>query len=150
MGIIKTAGIFLINKDLKLLVAHPTNHPIDFWSIPKGKVDDGETELLGAIRELFEESNVDLRNITFKFHELEHEVFKNKRKKLKPFIVFESENNIDFNSFELKCNSNVEEDRGGFPEMDGYKYITLDEAEKCVHHTQVACIIKIKELIKTL
>lgn len=27
--IVKTAGIFLINKENKLLVAHPTNHPIN-------------------------------------------------------------------------------------------------------------------------
>lgn len=150
MAIIKTAGVFLINKDLKLLVAHPTNHPVDFWSIPKGKIDEGESELSGALRELYEESNVDFRDRIFLYHEFNYEVFNNKRKKLKPYVILESKNNVDFNSFELKCNSHVEPERGGFPEMDDYKWITLDEAEKCLHHTQVACISKIKDLIKTM
>ncbi len=37
------AGIFIVRKDKKILICHPTNHKPDFWSIPKGKVDNGET-----------------------------------------------------------------------------------------------------------
>lgn len=147
MGIIKTSGIFFINNRNELLVAHPTNHPEDFWSIPKGKKDDGEDSLSCAIRETWEEVNVDFRDIEFNYYRLETRVFKNKRKKLKPFVVFECENNIDFSMFDLKCNSNVHPDRGGFPEMDSFKWITLDEAKMVLHHSQVECLDAINELI---
>jgi len=48
--------------------------------------------------------------------------------------------------FDLKCNSNVPEDRGGFPEMDDYKWVSIDEARNLLHPTQVACLDKIVEL----
>jgi predicted NUDIX family NTP pyrophosphohydrolase len=40
----------------------------------------------------------------------------------------------------------VPEDRGGFPEMDDYKWVTLDEAAVMLHETQVACLNEIKHL----
>jgi len=33
------AGIFILNKDKEVLICHPTNHPWDVWSIPKGKFE---------------------------------------------------------------------------------------------------------------
>jgi len=32
--------------------------------------------------------------------------------------------------------------------MDGYKWVTLDEAKSLIHDTQVACLPKIKEIIE--
>jgi len=46
-----TSGIFFINKHNKLLVAHATGHPNSSWTIPKGKLDNEETDLEAAIRE---------------------------------------------------------------------------------------------------
>jgi len=148
---IQTGGFFLISKELKLLVAHPTHHAEDFWSIPKGKIDEGESIIDGALRELWEESNVDLREtINLFYHELNTKVFNNKRKKLKAYVVFESENEIDFSKFQLQCNSNVEPEIGGFPEMDDFHLIDLDDKNHKLHHTQVECIKDIRELIKKL
>ena len=45
------AGVFLVRKNGTVLVCHPTNHSPEFWSIPKGKLDEGETPLAAAIRE---------------------------------------------------------------------------------------------------
>jgi predicted NUDIX family NTP pyrophosphohydrolase len=73
---------------------------------------------------------------------------KNKKKMLFPFVLFERENNIDFSGFELKCNSNVPEDIGGFPEMDGYRWLTIDEARSHLYPTQVECLDEIEKLIK--
>jgi RNA polymerase sigma factor (sigma-70 family) len=42
--------------------------------------------------------------------------------------------------------SNVPEDRGGFPEMDDYDWVTIDEARKLLHETQVSCLDKVKQL----
>ena len=43
-------------------------------------------------------------------------------------------------------NSNVPEERGDFPEMDDYKWVTIDEARGLIHETQVACLDKVKQL----
>ena len=60
MGKTIAAGMFLINKNMNLLICHPTNHKPNFWSIPKGKVEALETFVDACVRETFEESNIDL------------------------------------------------------------------------------------------
>ena len=55
--------------------------------------------------------------------------------------------NLNWDSFELKCNSFVSEDRGGFPEMDDFKFVTINEAKLLLHESQVKCLDKIKELL---
>jgi 8-oxo-dGTP pyrophosphatase MutT (NUDIX family) len=141
------AGIFLVRKDGKLLVCHPTNHDPNFWSIPKGKVEDGEHFIDAAIRETYEETNITLsfaRNI----RPLEPVNYKHGKKILHPFVVFEFENlGLAWKSFEIKCNSNVPEDRGGFPEMDAYKWVSLEEAKTLLHSTQVACLDVIEKML---
>lgn len=141
------AGIFLVNKYNQVLVCHPTNHKPDFWSIPKGKVEDGEALIDAALRETFEETNIDLSSCRG-IKVLEPVTYTHKKKVLNPFLAWEPLNQeVDWNAFELKCNSHVPEDRGGFPEMDDYKWVSLDEAKTILHNTQVACIDVIKKYI---
>lgn len=149
MAKVIASGLFIVRKDNKLLIAHPTNHKADFWSIPKGKVEDNETYLEGALRETYEETNLDLSNTSsFDIHTLSAMNYSHKKKIIYPFLFLEKNNSdFDWDGVELKCNSNVPEDRGGFPEMDDFKWVTLDEARGLLHATQVACIDKILEII---
>lgn len=150
MGKTTAAGIFIVREDGKLLVCHPTNHKPDFWSIPKGKVEEGESLLTGAIRETFEETNIDLSKCS-SIIALAMVNYNHKKKVLFPFLAWEPKNKqIDWNSFDIKCNSNVPADRGGFPEMDAYKWVSLDDAKGILHDTQVACIDSIKKIIVDL
>tara|TARA_R110000782_G_scaffold144871_4_gene237727 strand:- start:1388 stop:1855 length:468 start_codon:yes stop_codon:yes gene_type:complete len=150
MGKILAAGIFLVDASNRILICHPTNHPVDVWSIPKGKVEKDETELDAALRETYEETNIDL-TLVDKVIELDIQIYSHKKKALKPYVVFEIKNpSIDFKSFDLKCNSNVPKERGGFPEMDGYLFCTLQKARKLLHPTQVACLDAIEELIEKI
>ena len=144
------SGLFIVRKDNKVLICHPTNHAANFYSIPKGKVEDDEIFLEAAIRETYEETNLDLSETTdFTIYPLKAVNYKNKNKILYPFLYLENKkSSFDWGGVELKCNSNVPEDRGGFPEMDGYKWVTLDEASKVLHDTQVSCIDKIKEIME--
>lgn len=146
---IHAAGLFLIRKDNKFLVGHPTNHKPNFWSIPKGRLDENEKPLEAAVRETFEETNADVSNWQV-IYTLSPVEYKRMKKTLHPFVLFEVENSIDFNKFELKCNSFVPESHGGFPEMDDFKWITLDEAHELLHESQIACLNPIEELIKKL
>jgi len=143
------SGLFIVRKDKKLLICHPTNHPANTYSIPKGKVEDDEIFLEAAFRETYEETNFDLNGSTdFTIYPLSSVNYKHKKKMLYPFLVLENKKSkFDWDSVELKCNSNVPKDRGGFPEMDGYKWVSLDEAEDLLHDTQVKCLPKIKEII---
>jgi len=146
MSRVVAAGIFLVNKDGKLLVCHPTNHAPDFWSIPKGKVEIGEELIDAAIRETYEETNIDL-SACKGIIGLEMVTYKHKKKVLHPFVALERNNStLDWGAFDIKCNSNVPEDRGGFPEMDMFQWVSLDEAKMLLHDTQVKCLDKIKEI----
>jgi len=146
MSRVVAAGIFLVNKDGMLLVCHPTNHDPNFWSIPKGKVEVGEALVDAAIRETYEETNIDL-SACKGILSLEMQTYNNKKKVLHPFLVLERNNTmLDWNGFDIKCNSNVPADRGGFPEMDAFKWVSLDEAKMLLHDTQVKCLDKIKEI----
>lgn len=146
------AGIFIVRKDKKLLICHPTNHAKDFWSIPKGKVEVGETMLEGALRETYEETNLFLNHSEFfDIHILEPINYNHKKKILHPFLFHEMKNSpLFWPHIEIKCNSNVPEERGGFPEMDDYKWVTISEARKLLHETQVACLDTIEKLIHGL
>lgn len=148
---VNAAGIFLVRKDKRLLVCHPTNHKADFWSIPKGKVEDGETTLQAAIRETYEETNLYLSGLNdFEIHVLKDVDYSHGKKKLWPFLFFErQESKVDWVTLNktIKCNSNVPEDRGGFPEMDSFLWTSTKEARKLLHYTQVACLDEIDRLI---
>ena len=48
-----SCGVVIINTDRELLLCHVTGH--GHWDLPKGGIDDGETAVEAACRELWEE-----------------------------------------------------------------------------------------------
>ncbi len=141
---INAAGIFIVNKDGEVLIGHITRQGDKAWSIPKGKIDDGETAIQGALRETLEESNIDLRGYK-KIHALPRQTYNNKKKDLQAFVLFEAENAFDFSSFDIKCTSMVPSEKGDFPEIDDFKWVSLDEVDGLIHMTQVASVPTIKQ-----
>jgi len=136
----KAAGIILFNSEDKVLIEHPTNHDPNFWSFPKGMVDEGETYFEAAVRETYEETFLDLNKIDYRvLKELPEILFKNKRKRLKLFVLKVNKTLYDF---PFKCTSMVEKNRDGslrenpFPEVDDYKWATLEEAYPLLHESQ--------------
>ena len=124
-----TCGFFIINKDDKMLIVHPTNSSRKIWSIPKGRVDKGETELEAAYREVYEETNIDLYKYEGNIILLGKEQYKHRRKTLCGF-VFKYDG--EFNE-KLSCQSLLS---NKFPEVDKYKWVTFQEAFELIHHTQ--------------
>ena len=53
----KSCGAIVINKNNKILLVH---HNVGHWDFPKGHVEEGETEEQTAIREVKEETNIDI------------------------------------------------------------------------------------------
>lgn len=137
-----TSGIFLINKQNKILIGHPTNHPNTFWSIPKGEFIYPSDPFLEALRELKEETNISI-NSNINYHKLKPRIYQSKKKILHSFIIFESENpNINLQT-ELKCNSFFEYKGKMIPEFDKIEWVDIPLAIKLIHESQ-------KEQIKNI
>ena len=51
-------GIVVINKKNKIFVARRIDNPKNFWQMPQGGVDEGESFLNAAYRELEEETSI--------------------------------------------------------------------------------------------
>lgn len=145
-NITKSAGFFIINENGEILLGHPSYHKRNYYSIPKGKIEIGESELEAAIRETKEECNIDLNGVKV-FTRLEEQIYLHKRKMLIPFVVFLSENDgIDISN--IKCNSYTDTGRRVFPTFDLFKWININDAHEHLHKTQLDCLESIKKLIK--
>ena len=48
----------LLNKNNQIFVARRIDNPKDFWQMPQGGIDNGETPLEAAYRELKEETSI--------------------------------------------------------------------------------------------
>ena len=141
-----TVGIFLYDeRNKKILIVHPTNGA-NHWSVPKGLKDGNEDIFTAGLRELKEETNISIGEIKdyIKYVEGYTVVKYPKRSKyLAPFLIMID---YDVTKFDLKCESMVEiEGRKPFPEVDDFKWVTLDEALPLVHVTQRITILKIRK-----
>ena len=139
----RKAGLIIINNDNKILIGHPTNHSQTVWSIPKGGIEKNETPYDAAVRETYEETNVDFRGKKIKFIELTEQYYDNKKKSLITFIVKEEDNDFILNDIKLKCNSKVPKTsswNAGLYEMDDFRYVSFKEAKELLHYTQVKAI----------
>jgi 8-oxo-dGTP pyrophosphatase MutT (NUDIX family) len=142
-----SAGLFLINKHNEILICHPTggNH----WSIPKGKIEDGESMLEAAIRETFEETNFTVTdNINYQY--IGEGKYKGRSKYLHTFSIREVDNpHLSFNQ-KIKCNSFIPSDRkwnAGKPENDKHQWAPISIAEELLHYIQIEHLQKVKELL---
>lgn len=146
----QSAGIMLLNTENKILVEHPTNHDPNFWSIPKGLIDKGEDSFDAAIRETFEETALDLNKINYKIiTELPEIIFKTKKKSVKIYILKTTD---DLSEFPFHCESMVEYMGGRklnnpFPEVDDFKWITIEEGYDVLHEAQVKALDLLKKYI---
>lgn len=147
----QSAGIFLLNKENKFLVEHPTNHDPNFWSIPKGMLNKDEDPFDAAKRETYEETALDIDKINYTVvGELPTIIFKTKKKSVKIFVLRTTD---DLYNFPFRCDSMVEYVNYKkidiqFPEVDDFKWITIEEGYNVLHESQVIALDMIKELIR--
>lgn len=129
----RTCGIYLISADNKLLIGHPTNAPMTIWGIPKGLQNPGESNKTTAGREFFEETGLNID--PSKMIELSPVLYKTGLKKLYPFIFKSQTHSMNIIP---KCFSMVypKDKRIPFPEIDIFKWVTIDEAFLLIHETQ--------------
>src|ERR1035437_5674705 len=138
-----TCGTFFVSKDNKLLICHPTNAPKNSWSIPKGLRDKDESSLDAAIRELKEETGIMVGQVILID---ECHVYKTGKKTLIPHY---HKSEIDSIEYKLVCSSIVKLKDREFPEVDRFDWVTIEDAKKVLHDTQVKCLNKIEKLLIT-
>jgi len=155
-----TCGIYLfdLQRDTFLAV-HPTNVPINVWSVPKGLSDENEDHLAAALREFKEETSIDLRPLIdageMTIFRLPHQKYSKQHKTFVSFLVVSS-NNCHYHN--LHCDSMVtgETDFGGFsdtkkypfPEVDAFWWMPLDGSIH-LHETQQANITLIRQIVQS-
>ena len=143
MAIKITCGFFIISEN-KLLVVHPLGHKKTSLSIPKGiyEPDIDESHLDAAIRETFEETNLEINLTTGILKDLGCEQYKTKNKTLHGFYF---KSNIDLTKKnDYICNSFFEYKGKSAPEVDKIFWIDLDSEEiKYLHYTQQKLLNKI-------
>lgn len=115
-----SCGVIITNGTV-ILMLHVTKK--SHWDIPKGQKEENETNIEAALRELQEESGVillpeqliPLGTISY-----------NKEKDLSLFLYY---TDILPQKDNMECSSYVNiANQISFPEIDGYKYMTWEEA----------------------
>lgn len=145
-----TNGIFLIDSEKKILLVHPTNHDEHFWSIPKGLSEDDETSFESAIREMMEETNVDITILepVKCYMDLGIRTFKSKKKILSAHILI-IDAPLSKMNLNLKCDSLFIDEKDGieYPENDIVKWESLAFANEYIHEAQLYFFNKVEELV---
>lgn len=142
-----SCGVYLINSDNRLLIGHPTKHGPNTWSIPKGRMDEGETKQFEvAKRELLEETNIDINQLKIeKVVEFDLVRYRETNKYLKGFFIKVDD---DFYNHDIKCDSMVYRDgKPAFPEFDNFKWVTIEESKQLLHPFQIENLNECQRLI---
>ncbi len=124
-----SAGVIIIDATGKILMGFPSGGK--FWDLPKGGVEENETDFQGAIREVKEETGLDLSNLPIQmFSDLGKHRY-NKRKQLHLYLLKLPNVIIDTNA--LVCTSMViKEGRNPYPEMSHFEKFSTSELENLV------------------
>jgi 8-oxo-dGTP pyrophosphatase MutT (NUDIX family) len=136
-----TFGIFLYSIKMGKLLICKASGNYGGWSIPKGMAEDGESPIEAAVRELWEETGIDVNNLQISLIvELGPVLYRTRKKILKSFLYIIDD---DLSDFDFKCISLVD---GKYPEISDYKLVNLENAEKVLHESQASKIEEIKQL----
>jgi len=85
----RSCGVILFNQKEVLLLQHPDSKKKGHWDFPKGHVEDGETELQTALRELAEETEItDVELIPDFNHTISYHLMKEGKRVFKEVIFF--------------------------------------------------------------
>jgi 8-oxo-dGTP pyrophosphatase MutT (NUDIX family) len=139
-----TCGIYLYSALTgKILICHATNARWNMWTIPKGLQDSGEDLFAVAVRELQEETGVNIQDLhVIKTQQLPPIKYQKQDKMLESFLVITS-TDLDNHTF---ISNLVEPTKT--PEVDKWKWVSLNEAGKWLHESQVKQLEVIGELVK--
>lgn len=145
-----TCGVYLLDVNNNLLICKPYGATRYWggWSIPKGLPLGNELTSTTALRELKEETNIEYSECLFQFtlFQLPDQKYAAHRKVLKSFFI---KTDYPQSYFNLRCNSVFVFNGQKYPEISEFKWVTLDEARKYLHESQVKNLEIIENKINT-
>jgi 8-oxo-dGTP pyrophosphatase MutT (NUDIX family) len=115
-----TAAVVIINRDGAILGCHGTGKPRESgFDFPKGLVEENETDIQGALRELREETGLVLSESDL----LDCGVHKHNKEKDIHIFLYQT----DYFPGPWKCNSFFELNGHKIPEVDSYMVISKNQ-----------------------
>lgn len=116
----KSCGCIVMNEKNEILLVH---HNLGHWGLPKGHMEAGETEVETAIREVKEETNIDVEvNEKFRYTQ----IYSPKEDVMKEVVFFLAKNVSDNGNPQLKEVSEVR----WFNFDEAIETITYDNAKE--------------------
>jgi 8-oxo-dGTP pyrophosphatase MutT (NUDIX family) len=132
-----SSGIIITDGE-QFLIGHVTNS--SFWSVPKGLVDPGESEIDAAVRETQEETDIIIAPETLTYLGK----FPYRDKKDLSLFVYKTETKSLPPTSMMKCDSVVfVSELEGFPEIDSFQYVKFSEMEQYLNKSMFALFQKI-------
>jgi|GEM_PF-1951328 len=127
-----TCGIYLYDVTTgKLLICHATNASWKTWSLPKGLKDVEEDAYDAAIRELKEETGIDVSELNIlQTASLPPVRYKKQNKVLESFLLI---TDTPLQDHQFVCHSLT---KGGIPEIDRWAWVKPEELASRVHESQ--------------
>lgn len=136
-----TIGVIIYDITGKILITKPTNGSI--WSFPKGLPDENEDYKSAAIREVLEETSLNLLTIDGEFGNIVyHQKYKNKNKTVHLYEFYSKEQLEGI--FKITCNSFFELYGKQFPENEDFKWVSVEEAVLKLHEAQKTILLNKK------
>lgn len=141
MAKVKSAGLLMFwenEKEVKVFLVHPGGPywtKKDLWGIPKGAIEEGETDFNAAVREFEEETGIKAEGPFYYLGETSSKV-----KTVKTWAFMKQFNGeIESNMFEMEWppKSGIMQE---FPENDMGSWFTLDEARKIIFGSQLGIL----------
>ena len=118
-----SAATFFTNGKVFLAI-HPTN--IHFWEIPKGMVDKEESDDKAAVREFYEETNVQLNQFNLK------KIGKFKLHETKDIMLFLYVTDTLPDVSTMKCTSYFRNKGNPLPEVEDWAYVKIKDMQKWI------------------
>lgn len=132
---ITSCGLIFV-KNEKILLCHVTGK--NFWDLPKGIMDDNEKPIDTVLREVYEETGMDLYNEKEKLVDLG--LFDYKKEKQLHLFLYESNQLPNINT--LECKSYFKNENGeNLKEVDAFSYVSYKDAIYAVNF-KLAKILK--------
>ncbi|MFN4173522.1 MAG: HAD-IIB family hydrolase [Parachlamydiaceae bacterium] len=115
---IVTVGVLIVSKDNRLFFARSERKWSGKWTIPGGKVEPGETLIQAAIREVKEETRLDIADV--RFAKICESIFSKEFFKRRHFVMHDFVARLTSNEDAVILNDEAEE----------YGWFTIEEAKK--------------------
>ena len=134
-----SAGVVITDGD-RVLLCHVTG--AKHWDLPKGKVDPGETEIQAAVRELQEETSIEVDETKLEYLGI-YEYKKTKDLSLWLYRVNEMPD-----TGKLICTSTFDSGKGVMrTEMDGFSNVSWSKISKYVVPDMLAVLKKVSNVM---